>query len=110
MATTSDQQTTTRTGDTRTARAARLFDLRRVIGALLTLYGLILTVMGFFTSKADKAKAVGVNINLWAGLCILAAGLAFLAWAFTRPLQPEDLRPADDADLPPSDDDELARG
>jgi hypothetical protein len=45
-----------------------LFDLRMVIGGLLTLYGLILTVMGVFASADAKAKAAGININLWAAL------------------------------------------
>ena len=72
-----------------------LFDLRMVIGGLLTLYGVILTVMGIFASDATKAKAAGININLWAGLVILAGGAIFLAWARLRPLRAEDLQDAD---------------
>jgi hypothetical protein len=72
-------------------RAATLFDLRRVIGGLLSVYGAMLTVMGLFESSADKAKAAGININLWAGLAMLAVGLAFLGWALWRPLRAEDL-------------------
>jgi hypothetical protein len=53
---------------------ASLFDLRMVIGGLLALYGVILTVMGLFASSDTKAKAAGININLWAGLVILAGG------------------------------------
>jgi hypothetical protein len=74
---------------------ASLFDLRMVIGGLLALYGLILTAMGLFASDDAKAKAVGVNINLWAGLVILAGGAVFLAWARLRPLRAEDLQDAD---------------
>ena len=60
---------------------ASLFDLRMVIGGLLALYGVILTVMGLFASSDTKTKAAGININLWAGLVILAGGAIFLAWA-----------------------------
>ena len=72
-----------------------LFDLRVVIGGLLGLYGVILTVMGIFASDDAKAKAAGININLWAGLVILAGGAIFLAWARLRPLRAEDLQDAD---------------
>jgi hypothetical protein len=74
---------------------ASLFDLRMVIGGLLVLYGVILTVMGLFASDDAKAKAAGININLWAGLVILAGGAIFLAWAVLRPLRAEDLQGAD---------------
>jgi hypothetical protein len=74
---------------------ASLFDLRMVIGGLLSLYGVILTVMGVFASDQAKAKAAGININLWAGLVILAGGAVFLAWARLRPLRAEDLQAAD---------------
>jgi hypothetical protein len=73
-----------------------LFDLRMVIGGLLALYGLVLTVLGLFASDAARAKAAGININLWAGLTILAGGAIFLAWARLRPLRAEDLKKSDD--------------
>jgi hypothetical protein len=76
-----------------------LFDLRMVIGGLLTLYGVVLTIMGVFASDEAKAKAAGININLWAGLVILAGGAIFLAWARLRPLKPADLQ-ATDTDRP----------
>ena len=74
---------------------ASLFDLRMVIGGLLALYGVILTVMGLFASDDAKAKAAGININLGAGVVILAGGAVFLAWARLRPLRAEDLHDAD---------------
>jgi hypothetical protein len=79
----------------RASGMASLFDLRMVIGGLLTLYGVILTVMGLFASSDAKAKAAGININLWAGLVILAGGAVFLAWARLRPLRAEDLQDTD---------------
>ena len=68
------------------ARAANLFDVRRFIGALFVLYGLILLVLGLGASDADVEKAAGVNVNLWVGLAMLIIGALFLAWAFSRPL------------------------
>jgi hypothetical protein len=84
----------------RATRAASLFDLRRVIGGLLALYGAMLIVVGLFASSATKAKAVGININLWAGLAMLAAGAVFLGWVALRPLRVEDMEQAD-TDRPP---------
>ncbi|HVD13456.1 MAG TPA: hypothetical protein VNK73_03330 [Actinomycetota bacterium] len=80
----------------RATGAASLFDLRMVIGGLLAVYGAILTVMGLFASAGTKAKAAGININLWAGLVMLLAAAAFIAWAVLRPLKAEEV--ADDAE------------
>ena len=74
---------------------ASLFDLRMVIGGLLALYGVVLTVMGLFASSDSKAKAAGININLWAGVVILAGGAVFLAWVALRPLRASDVQDAD---------------
>ena len=79
----------------RASGMASLFDLRMVIGGLLTLYGIVLTVLGLFASSDTKAKAAGINIDLWAGLVILAGGAVFLAWARLRPLRAEDLQDTD---------------
>jgi hypothetical protein len=73
-----------------------LFDLRMVIRGLLALYGVILTIMGLFASDDAIAKAAGININLWAGLVIVAGGAVFVAWVVLRPLRVEDLQGADD--------------
>ena len=48
--------------------------------------GLILLVTSFTTSTADKAKADGVNLNLWTGLGLIVIGAALIAWAVTRPI------------------------
>jgi hypothetical protein len=73
----------------RVAQAANLFDLRRIIGGLFVVYGLLLAVLGLFDSQKEIDKAAGVNINLWAGLGMLVVGLLFIAWALTRPLADE---------------------
>jgi hypothetical protein len=66
-----------------------LLDIRRIIAALLGVYGVILLVAGIVGSDADKNKAAGVNINLWVGLVLLVASALFFLWAFTRPLTEE---------------------
>ena len=67
--------------------AARLFDLRSLIGGLFVLYGIMLTVAGFFTSHKDLAKAANININLWLGLGMLVVGVLFLLWWRLNPVQ-----------------------
>lgn len=67
--------------------AARLFDIRRIIGGLFVLYGVIVTIAGITASDADLDKAEGVNINLWTGLGMLALGVFFLAWLWLRPIR-----------------------
>jgi hypothetical protein len=69
--------------------AARLFDLRSLIGGLFVLYGVMLTVAGFTTSAANLAKASNININLWMGIGMLVVGIFFLAWWRLNPLRRE---------------------
>jgi len=70
----------------RDRRAANLFDVRRMIGGLFAIYGVILTILGIGASDADIQKAAGININLWTGLAMLLVAALFLFWAFARPL------------------------
>ncbi|MFD7428236.1 hypothetical protein ACFV6Z_14435 [Streptomyces sp. NPDC059818] len=72
----------------KSATAARLFDIRRIIGGLFVVYGVIVTIAGINPSEADLKKAEGVHINLWTGLAMLALGLFFLVWLKLRPAQP----------------------
>jgi hypothetical protein len=67
--------------------AAKLFDLRVLIGGLFLLYGVMLTVAGFFTSSKDLAKASHININLWMGIGMLVIGGFFTAWWRLSPLR-----------------------
>lgn len=76
---------------------AGLFDIRNIIGGLLLVYGVILTLLGFFGGQAHE-KTGGVNANLWAGLALLAVGGAMVVWSLTRPVMvPEDQLEEDDA-------------
>lgn len=72
----------------KSATAARIFDLRRIIGGLFIVYGVIVTIVGITDSQAAIDKAEGVNINLWTGLGMLILGLFFLAWLSLRPTPP----------------------
>jgi len=83
----------------RKSAASKLFDLRYLIGALFTLYGIVLIVVGLFDGSAEISKAAGVHINLWTGIGMLILGLLFLAWARLRPLQPAE-GSTDDVDEP----------
>ena len=67
---------------------ARLGLLGWLIGALFAVYGLMLTIAGFFTSDADIAKAADININLWLGLGMLLLGVFFLVWWRVSPMKP----------------------
>jgi hypothetical protein len=72
-------------------RAARLFDVRRVIGGLFVVYGVIVTLLGLFDSKQEIAKAQGVRINLWMGLAMLVLGLLMLLWERLNPTAAPDV-------------------
>jgi hypothetical protein len=71
------------------ARAANRFDIRRLIGGLFVLYGVILTIAGIVGSSHLKHKADGINIDLWSGIGMLIFGALMLVWALTRPVAPE---------------------
>jgi hypothetical membrane protein len=70
-------------------KAANRFDIRRIIGGLFLLYGVILAVVGIFGSEATKTKASGINVNLWTGLGMLVFGALMVTWALTRPVEPD---------------------
>jgi hypothetical protein len=74
----------------RAAKAARLFDIRRLIGGLFLIYGVILVVLGLGESDASIAKSADINVNLYAGLGMLIMSACFIAWALWRPLGAEE--------------------
>jgi len=66
-------------------KTAGAFDVRTIIGALLSIYGVVLILMGIFASE-HSSKTGGVNANLWAGIVMLVVGLLFLLWVRLRPV------------------------
>ncbi|MBP2702604.1 hypothetical protein JOL79_02155 [Microbispora sp. RL4-1S] len=82
------------------AAPRQLFDIRRVIGGLFLVYGLILTATGLLDGSAALRKAEGIRINLWTGIGMLVIGGAFLLWERLRPSEtPSDDSPvADEGD------------
>ncbi|MFI6037590.1 hypothetical protein ACIBBD_26125 [Streptomyces sp. NPDC051315] len=72
----------------KSATAARIFDLRRIIGGLFVVYGVIVTIVGLTDGDAAIDKAQGININLWTGLAMLLLGIFFLVWLKLRPMAP----------------------
>jgi hypothetical protein len=68
------------------AKAANRFDIRRIIGGLFLVYGLILTIVGIVGSDEVKNKAAGINVDLWTGLGMLVVGVLMIFWALSRPV------------------------
>jgi hypothetical protein len=56
-------------------------DLRIPIGLLFGLLGLLLAGYGVGTGPEMYQKSLGINVNAWWGLAMLAFGLAMLALA-----------------------------
>jgi Na+/melibiose symporter-like transporter len=55
-------------------------DLRIPMGLMFTLVGMILAAFGFVTrnNEALYARSLGININFWWGVAVLAFGLTML--------------------------------
>jgi hypothetical protein len=64
-------------------------DIRRIIGGVFVVYGIVLTLMGIFGSEHIKTKAAGINIDLWTGIGMLIFGGLMIFWALARPVMPE---------------------
>ncbi len=60
-------------------------DIRFPMGLLFTIIGLLLAVYGFMTDGAAMyAHSLGININLWSGLCLVFFGALMLAMACAK--------------------------
>lgn len=91
---------TTDTTDNKPHKAG-VFDVRNIIGALMGVYGVILTLAGIF-GDPEFEKTGDVNANLWTGLALLVVSAFFIGWARLRPIVvPADVeRPDDDPTRP----------
>ena len=65
-------------------------DLRLPIGLMFALLGALLTVYGLVSADALYERSLGINVNLWWGLVLLAFGLVMLRFALRgrRPSSP----------------------
>jgi hypothetical protein len=53
-------------------------DIRLPIGLLFSLLGVLLIITGLFTDRVIYRRSLGININLWWGLVMLAFGIVML--------------------------------
>lgn len=66
---------------------AGLFDIRTIIGGLLTFYGVVVLVVGLTsTSHAAIQRSGGSNVNVWTGIGLIVVGLGMIIWARLRPV------------------------
>ena len=83
-------------GGTDKPHKAGVFDIRNIIGALMAVYGVILTLAGLL-GEHEPEKTGDVNANLWTGLALLVVGAFFILWARIRPIVvPPDVESPDD--------------
>ncbi len=86
----------TKTPTTKGRHTAGAFDIRNFIGALLGIYGLILTIYSFMPGGQAPEKTGDINANLVIGVLLLVVGGGFMAWARLRPVVvPDDFDPGD---------------
>jgi hypothetical protein len=53
-------------------------DIRLPIGLMFTIFGVLLSLYGIAGDKTIYERSLGVNINLWWGIVMLAFGLIML--------------------------------
>ena len=56
-------------------------DVRLPIGLMFTILGVALAGFGLTSDPAIYDRSLGINVNLWWGLVLLAFGIAMLALA-----------------------------
>ena len=74
-------------------RSTRRFDLRRIIGALFVVYGLIVLIVGLVDLGGDNETKMtgGIQINIWTGIGMLVLGGLFFLWDRLAPVPAEDI-------------------
>lgn len=56
-------------------------DIRYPIGYLFTAFGMILTIYGIVSDRVIYAKSLGIDVNLYWGIVLIAFGLGMLSFA-----------------------------
>jgi hypothetical protein len=88
-------------------KLTQLFDIRNVIGALLGIYGIVLTIAGFAPAllrERDKRTPenpvdlyFGTEANWWVGLALIGVAVVFIAWAALRPVKADAVATSSDS-------------
>lgn len=68
-------------------------DIRLPMGLMFAILGLVLTVYGLMSDRSIYQRSLGINVNLWWGLVLLAFGLAMLALAASARKRPRSMEP-----------------
>ncbi len=92
------------------SKLSHLFDIRNVIGALMAIYGVVLTIAGFAPAllrERDKGASnnpvdlyFGTDANWWVGLALIVVAVTFFAWAWLRPVRVEETSAATESASP----------
>ena len=56
-------------------------DLRLPIGLMFSIFGVILVGYGLASDAAIYVRSLGINVNLWWGIVLLAFGVVMLGFA-----------------------------
>ena len=56
-------------------------DLRYPIGLMFTIDGVLLTIFGLMSDRTIYDRSLGINVNLWWGIALLAFGVVMLVFA-----------------------------
>ena len=88
----------------------RLFDIRNIVGALLGIFGVLLTIAGLApailgphqpsTAHNTVDLYVGTSANWWVGLVLIAVAATFIVWALLRPVPVEEISAETSTDTP----------
>lgn len=73
--------------------STRRFDLRRILGALFVVYGVIVLIVGLVDLGGDHETKMtgGIQINIWTGIGMLVLGGVFFLWDRLAPVPAEDI-------------------
>ena len=58
------------------------FDVRLPIGLMFSIFGVMLVIFGLASDEAIYQRSLGINVNLWWGLVLVAFGAAMLRMAW----------------------------
>ena len=57
-------------------------DIRLPIGLLFAILGVVIFIFGFATGGDEMyQRSLGININIWSGICLTVFGVIMLAMA-----------------------------